>query len=74
MTVSNEEKIKYIEENGTVVCTSATSVLNIKYYKLNGDFYKIAYSDSKAVLVNKLSKDEMERIVNCGDLDFEGNW
>jgi len=73
MAVSNDEKIKYIEDNGTVICTSAVSNLDIKYYKLGEDIYKIAYSDSKAVLVNKLSKDAMNRIMNCSDLDF-GDW
>lgn len=71
--ISNEDKIKYIEENGTVVYTSAAASLDIKYYELGEDVYKIIYSDNKAVLVNKLSKDAMNRIINCSNLDF-GDW
>lgn len=73
MTIDPTDKVKYIEEHGKVVCTANKATIDIKYYELNGEYYKIAYSEDKAVLVNKLSKDELQKILSCSDLDF-GAW
>lgn len=63
------EQVKYVEQNGSFICSDVRA----SYYKLLGSVYKIAYNGSKAVVMSKLSEDEMNIILKCSDLDF-GEW
>lgn len=67
------EQVKYVEQNGSFICSGVRASLDLKYYKLHGSVYKIIYNGSKAVVMSKLSEDEMNIILKCSDLDF-GEW
>lgn len=72
--VTPEAQAEYLARHGHLEGIVRMTSLNgvSKYYTYNGNGFRVMVIDDKVVHVNKMSEDEVKRVVSCSKIKFGG--